>query len=86
MQVINSKDNSTVKLFRKLSSNKKYRSEFDMFTLEGVRLIRDAVQENAELHYVLITESCYKKLSEHGEALDFLNEENIIKKNSPYFR
>ncbi len=82
MQVINSKDNSTIKLFRKLSSNKKYRSEFDMFTLEGVRLIRDAVQENAELHYVLITESCYKKLSEHGEALDFLNEENIIKKTA----
>lgn len=45
-----------------------------MFPLEGLRLIKDAAAENAELHCVMITEGCMKKLSEHGEALDFLPE------------
>lgn len=74
-QIITSKDNNNIKLFQKLSSNKKYRNEFGMFPLEGLRLIRDAVSENAELHCVLVTESCLKKLSLHGEALDFLTED-----------
>lgn len=72
MQKITSKDNPSVKLYRKLLSGKKYRRENGLFVLEGVRLIEDAVKENAELHSVFVTEDCYKKLSQHGEALDFL--------------
>lgn len=71
MNEINSKDNPNIKLYRKLSSNKKYRKEYGMFTLEGLRLIEDAVSENAELHCVFITASAYAK---HGEALDFLSD------------
>ena len=81
-QIITSKDNNNIKLYQKISSNKKYRSEFKMFPLEGLRLIKDAVSENAELHCVLVTESCMKKLSMHGEALDFLTEE--LKKKTLY--
>ena len=70
-EFITSKDNPNIKLYQKLSANKKYRTEYGMFPLEGLRLINDAVTENAELHCVLMTESFIKKQSVHGEALDF---------------
>lgn len=75
--MITSKDNPNIKLYQKLSSNKKYRSEYGMFTLEGLRLIKDAVNENAELHCVFVTEGCLKKLSAHGESLDFLPDKTL---------
>lgn len=68
MQLITSKDNPNIKLFRKLTESKKCRRETGMFTLEGIRLISDAVKENAELHSVFVTESFLKK---QGEALNF---------------
>lgn len=70
-EFITSKDNPNIKLYQKLSANKKYRTEYGMFPLEGLRLISDAVMENAELHCVLMTESFMKKQSVHGDALDF---------------
>lgn len=73
-QIVTSSDNRFVKLYRKLVSAKKYRSEYNMFPLEGLRIIKDAAGENAELHCVMITESCMKKQqSEYGDALDFLS-------------
>lgn len=71
MQRITSKDNPNIKLYQKLSGGKKYRRELEMFTLEGVRLVADAIKENAELHSVFVTDSCFEKLSQHGEALNF---------------
>ena len=68
MQLITSKDNPNIKLFRKLTESKKCRRETGMFTLEGIRLISDAVKENAELHSVFVTESFLEK---QGEALNF---------------
>lgn len=69
MEFISSKDNPNVKLYQKLSQNKKYRREYGMFVLEGIRLCLDAVQENSELHCVFITESA---LNKYSEALDLL--------------
>ncbi len=71
MLEISSKDNPKIKLYQKLSENKKYRRETGLFTLEGLRLIKDAVLENAVLHCAFITEECYAK---HGETLYFLPE------------
>ena len=71
MQKITSKDNPNIKLYVKLAGGKKYRKENGMFTLEGVRLVEDAVKENAELHSVFVTESYVKKLAQQGEAVDF---------------
>lgn len=68
MPLITSKDNPNIKLFRKLTESKKYRRETGMFTLEGARLISDALSENAELHSVFVTESFSDK---QGEALNF---------------
>ena len=71
MQKITSKDNPNIKLYVKLAGGKKYRKENNLFTLEGVRLVEDAVKENAELHSVFVTESYVKKLAQQGEALNF---------------
>lgn len=71
MQRITSKDNPNIKLYRKLLTGKKHRRETGLFPLEGIRLISDAVRENAELHSVFVTESCADRLSQQGEALNF---------------
>lgn len=71
MQRITSKDNPNIKLYRKLLTGKKYRRETGLFPLEGIRLISDAIKENAELHSVFVTEDCTDRLSQQSEALNF---------------
>ena len=61
-QYIASKENDNIKLFKKISSAKKYRSEYGLFPLEGVRLVEDAAGENAEISFVIAAESAEKKL------------------------
>ncbi|MBQ8787269.1 MAG: RNA methyltransferase [Oscillospiraceae bacterium] len=78
MQKITSKDNPNIKLYVKLAGGRKYRKENGLFTLEGVRLVEDAVKENAELHSVFVTESYMKKLAQQGESLNFPNSEKVF--------
>lgn len=75
MQLITSKDNPNIKLFRKLTESKKCRRETGLFTLEGARLIEDAVRENAEIHSVFVTESFLKR---QGGELDFSANVNSV--------
>lgn len=75
MPLITSKDNPNIKLFRKLTESKKYRRETGMFTLEGTRLISDALSENAELCYVFVTEGFSDK---QGEELNFPDETGLF--------
>ena len=75
--IITSKDNSNIKLYQKLVLSKKARNEHNMFPLEGVRIICDAVTENLELHCVFVTEFAAEK---YGEALNLLIENNLESK------
>ncbi|MCM1328679.1 MAG: RNA methyltransferase [Ruminococcus sp.] len=68
MRLITSKDNPNIKLFKKLTESKKCRRETGLFTLEGARLIVDAVRENAEIQSVFVTESFLEK---QGGEIDF---------------
>ncbi len=45
--LITSKDNETIKHIRKLKE-KKYRDEYGMYIIEGIKLINEAIQENAK--------------------------------------
>lgn len=74
MQLISSRENPSVKLYCKLCGSKKARCEENKFTLEGLRLIEDAVKENAELHHIFVAESFFEK---HGEALNFLPKDKL---------
>lgn len=67
MRNITSSENPNIKLYRKLAGGKKYRRESGLFTLEGTRLVADAIAENAKLQTVFVTESCLEKIS-RGET------------------
>lgn len=76
MRNITSSENPNIKLYRKLAGGKKYRRESGLFTLEGTRLVADAIAENAKLQTVFVTESCLEKISRGEtavprEALEF---------------
>ena len=53
--VITSKDNDIVKHIRKLRE-KKFRDETGEFVIEGVKMIEEAVRENAKIKMVVICE------------------------------
>ncbi len=70
MQFITSKDNPNVKFYRKLSENKKFRRENGMFVLEGLRIIDDAVKENAEICKIFAAESCAESFYSNTDLPD----------------
>ncbi len=59
--LITSNENSNVKLYIKLSESKKARDEHNQFTLEGSRLIKDAVLERSDIQHIFATESAFER-------------------------
>lgn len=57
MQVITSKDNEIIKNIRKLK-DKKYREAENKYIIEGIKLIEEAVEENAEIDTIVVCEDC----------------------------
>lgn len=57
MQVITSKDNEIVKQIKKLKE-KKYRDEAGMYVIEGIKMLEEAINENASIEKIVICEDC----------------------------
>ena len=57
MQVISSKDNEFVKHIKKLK-DKKYRDMNKEFIIEGIKLIKEAIEEKAEIKQIVICDNC----------------------------
>lgn len=57
MQKITSKDNEFIKHIKKLK-DKKYRDIHNEFIIEGTKLIKEAIQENAKIKQIIICEDC----------------------------
>ena len=57
MQRISSKDNSLVKHIKRLKE-KKYRDEYGEYVIEGIKLIKEAVQENADIKHIVVCDGC----------------------------
>lgn len=57
---ISSADNEKIKLYKRLSADKKLRRKEQLFTVEGARLTADAAAEAIELHCVFFTENALK--------------------------
>lgn len=57
MQRISSKDNSLVKHIKKLKE-KKYRDEYGEYIVEGLKLIKEAIQENADIKHIVVCDGC----------------------------
>lgn len=56
MDVIKSRDNRLLKHFRKLN-NKKYRQESHQYTIEGIRMVEEAVKSKAPIKYCLCSDT-----------------------------
>lgn len=55
MRTITSKDNELIKHIRKLK-DKKYRDESNEYVVEGVKLVEEAVKENAKIKQIIVCE------------------------------
>lgn len=67
MQRISSKDNDFIKHVKKLK-DKKYRDEAGEFIIEGIKLIEEAIQENAPIKQIVICEE-NEKTNEISKSL-----------------
>lgn len=57
MQVISSKDNEMIKQIRKLKE-KKYRDISNQYIVEGIKIIQEAIAEQANIKLIVICEEC----------------------------
>lgn len=57
MQKITSKDNEFIKHIKKLK-DKKYRDLNNEYMIEGIKLVKEAIQEKAEIKQIIICEEC----------------------------
>ena len=57
MQIITSKDNETIKNIKKLKDTK-YRDLNNEFIIEGIKLVKEAILENATINKIVICEEC----------------------------
>ena len=65
--VITSKDNETIKKIRKLKE-KKYRDEYNEYIIEGIKLIKEAIMEKANIKTIVVCDNCNKQ-EEIGQTL-----------------
>ena len=59
MQKITSKDNNLIKHIKKLKE-KKYRDEYGEYIIEGLKLIGEAISENANISTIVLCDGCDK--------------------------
>lgn len=59
MQIISSKDNEIVKQIKKLK-DKKYRDIENAYIVEGIKLVKEALQENANIKQIVLCDVCEK--------------------------
>lgn len=57
MQVITSKDNEIIKNIKKLKE-KKYRDQNGEYIIEGIKLVKEAISENAKISKIVVCEDC----------------------------
>lgn len=62
MQVITSKENEIIKNIRKLK-DKKYRDQQNEYVIEGIKIIKEAIIEKANIHLIVVCEDCIEENS-----------------------
>lgn len=59
MQVISSKENENIKNIRKLKE-KKYRDLNGEYIVEGIKLVKEAIEENVDIKTIVVCDDCEK--------------------------
>lgn len=77
MQKISSKDNEFIKHVKKLK-DKKYRDLSNEYVIEGIKLVGEAIQENAKIKQIVICEECEKTESISKELMYEIAKEECI--------
>ena len=77
MQVISSKDNEVIKSIRKLKE-KKYRDEHNAYIIEGIKLIKEAIAENASIKQIVMSENYTDENNLDKDALYEIAKYNLI--------
>ncbi len=85
MQQITSKENQLIKHIIKLK-DKKYRKEYNQFIIEGVKIVKEAINENAKIENIIVSKNALdselvkKYLEEDLKNIDYIEvPENIFK-------
>lgn len=84
MQLITSKDNEIIKNIKKLKE-KKYRDEKKEYIIEGIKLIKEAIEENAKIKTIIICEECLKGETIEQNLLYHIAKFNCIYVNEKVF-
>lgn len=77
MQVITSKDNENIKYIKKLKE-KKYRDQNGEYIIEGVRLIEEAINEEALIKTIVICDECLENSTINQNLLYEIAKYNCI--------
>ncbi|MBP3256262.1 MAG: RNA methyltransferase [Clostridia bacterium] len=77
MQVITSKDNEIIKNIKKLK-DKKYRDEENKFIVEGIKMVKEAIIENAKIDKIVVCEDCVNDGTIEKELLYEIAKYNCI--------
>ncbi len=75
--IITSKDNEIVKHIRKLK-DKKFRDESQEFIIEGIRIIEEAINENAKIKMVVVCDGCLNSDPIRKDLLYKLAKEKVV--------
>ncbi len=75
--LITSKDNELIKHIKKLKE-KKYREEYKEFIVEGIKMIEEAILENAKIKSIIICDDCKSQVSISSELMYEIAKFNCI--------
>ena len=84
MQKITSKDNEFIKHVKKLK-DKKFRDLNNEFVIEGIKLIKEAIQENADIKHIIICEDCKETESISKELTYTIAKYDCVYVSKPVF-
>lgn len=79
--IITSKDNPVIKLYQKLSASKKERLQYGLFVLEGLRIVEDALKEDARVSHLIFTKQAYERFGEELLQADLRDTKTLVISN-----
>ena len=85
MQIITSKENEIIKHIKKLK-DKKYRDLNNEYIVEGIKLVKEAIQENAEISKIILSEDFERNELVTKELMYDIAKEECIYVNQKIFK
>ena len=85
MQIISSKENELVKHIKKLK-DKKYRDSNNEYLIEGIKLLKEAIQENVNIKQIVLCDDCEKAEAIPKELMYEIAKQNCIYVTNKIFK